>query len=636
MIYSWYVRQFYRNWRHSFRHFVSSVVGRPVDTTVSIVLPGNARELSAFVPEDHRFSNFQSLAGAHTPIPVLTQFESNELRTETCNRWVEGSLIKLRLFLGLNHSPYPLQPSRLRYCKQCVTDDVSGSIPPLPYWRIVHQLPTVFVCPIHRVPLVDGCEVCGGPHWTRMGALLPGTCDCGLTTKHRVVKAPFDCGATQLALLATWTAVAQSRGLTSASSSSVDFTATLLQGLNLPVKQESYSSIIRGVKSKFGQSCLDYYQIASSDRFPPDPIETGPAASRAFARLVIASAHFESLEAFLKNIVEATKQTARGQKEDIRAPIQRKLVVVAEVDRFVAEHFDKLGGNVSRIASELRLPKNHVAAAAARMGLKTISLDATVVSAVREEIFNGVNKSDIAKKLGLTDLQVATAFLLQPSQIQLDWKSTRFRQSREKRRLLYLSVLKSERQHSRLEIRAFQRARRWLIKSDIDWISAQNDELRLRGSDSKGRSKITVPPDDDANGLRDTGRSVDATSQKWAERDESLNSFVLARAKELRQIRPRVQVTAAQLVNGHPMRHRFNQQVDRFPVTKALVARFAETREQFILRCFQSVIREQMVLAPKLSKREVSKVLNIHLRTIRRYWHLMGNIRTEGQQQTER
>jgi hypothetical protein len=59
---------------------------------------------------------------------------------------------KIHMSLGITASTVP-RPRYLRFCKECVADDLNtyGTT----YWRRVHQLPAVCICPIHSSPLTS-------------------------------------------------------------------------------------------------------------------------------------------------------------------------------------------------------------------------------------------------------------------------------------------------------------------------------------------------------------------------------------------------------------------------------------------------------------------------------------------------
>lgn len=67
------------------------------------------------------------------------------------------------------------------HCPECIDEDVSNN--KMPYWRIVHQLPTSIYCHRHEIPLEKGCSTCGtlsNPiKHTKIGVLTL-FCACGV------------------------------------------------------------------------------------------------------------------------------------------------------------------------------------------------------------------------------------------------------------------------------------------------------------------------------------------------------------------------------------------------------------------------------------------------------------------------
>lgn len=76
------------------------------------------------------------------------------------------------------------RPSALRYCPQCAAEDFAALGEP--YWRCMHQLPAVWCCPNHAVPLMNSTVRMDGtarhaliPLARVMGGLGEEVCACG-------------------------------------------------------------------------------------------------------------------------------------------------------------------------------------------------------------------------------------------------------------------------------------------------------------------------------------------------------------------------------------------------------------------------------------------------------------------------
>src|SRR3546814_12439124 len=48
-----------------------------------------------------------------------------------------------------------LPTTSLLFCQECVRSDANGTDDETPYWRRAHQLPGVFFCPDHEMPLSE-------------------------------------------------------------------------------------------------------------------------------------------------------------------------------------------------------------------------------------------------------------------------------------------------------------------------------------------------------------------------------------------------------------------------------------------------------------------------------------------------
>ncbi|MBP1763253.1 MAG: hypothetical protein H6Q65_311 [Firmicutes bacterium] len=77
----------------------------------------------------------------------------------------------------------------LKYCPTCLAEDLQkyGE----GYWRTIHQVPGVNVCPTHRVELFDECPSCGEKHSIPQYGYrrLTSHCTCGNSLAHVEVKA---------------------------------------------------------------------------------------------------------------------------------------------------------------------------------------------------------------------------------------------------------------------------------------------------------------------------------------------------------------------------------------------------------------------------------------------------------------
>lgn len=140
------------------RAFTEEVFGRTTITAVEH-LPSSLNRIS-----DCLTSAFGVTASAlvweHTLLPLYAPFQSASRITEVVQAMGEAGAIQQHLGLIAMNLP---QPSRLRYCPQCVADDQEAGLDP--YWRRVHQVDFVRVCPEHNVFLKES-NVQTGTHRT--------------------------------------------------------------------------------------------------------------------------------------------------------------------------------------------------------------------------------------------------------------------------------------------------------------------------------------------------------------------------------------------------------------------------------------------------------------------------------------
>lgn len=110
-----------------------------------------------------------------TAFPFHMAFASIEKRKEQKNKLINGNRDRTKYF----YNKHTRMKYVLKYCPECVRADVNSYGEP--FWHIVHQLPGVFVCPIHEVSLLDYCSHCA--RTTKGGAVkyaaLNQICQCG-------------------------------------------------------------------------------------------------------------------------------------------------------------------------------------------------------------------------------------------------------------------------------------------------------------------------------------------------------------------------------------------------------------------------------------------------------------------------
>lgn len=603
MIYSLLVRQYLRDWRPTFGVFLRSCFGVKSDFLVRSNFLGNIQSLCERMPDGHPLADLESISSRYSILPLLTLFETAEFRREAEKRWFGNRLHSLRTLFWLQHCRFELQPSELRYCPECVRSDRLHVVPPLPYWRIIHQLPTVFVCHEHGCRLVNGCRDCGGPKWAELTAILPGTCECGETKKYRQAEPPFRASLKQLTELARWTSDGlQSESLVEAVSAFRTFWYALKAALP-PDKRGALDrkATYRLMERKYGVPCLEHFGIQMLDGRENSQTTGfkmhGSKGALAFSRLIVISALFPSLDEFKR----ALKAERAVQDTEVTSAPRSRGFKIAEKN--LAAAFKRNNGSAIAVSRELGLTPMAVSLAAYRVGIKkpgetriSIALQSKVVMALSR----GEDKKDIAEKLSLSYSTVDRMCSITPG-LQQEWE----RKVRQNLQDLHRSVcLRSLAERKPVPASTSD----WLHRNDRAWLKEhRNPVVRLlRTKHAENARKAPRP----------TFRKAE-----WRERDTALAGWIETRGREWQKKPPDFRRTYSTLLQGHPHRHLFMQRGRDLPKSRAIAKKCVETLDDYNRRKIDAAkAGMNLVEVPTLSKREFSRRSGLHESVVRRHW----------------
>lgn len=120
-----------------------------------VALQAHLGALSDRLPADRHLSA-ERLARDFTLFPYLTAFQPEAVRASVLRALIDGPANWINVRLGLAASTVRSSIA-LRYCPACRAEmlHVQGEL----YWRRVHQLPGVLVCPDHGIALADSLVV---------------------------------------------------------------------------------------------------------------------------------------------------------------------------------------------------------------------------------------------------------------------------------------------------------------------------------------------------------------------------------------------------------------------------------------------------------------------------------------------
>lgn len=121
----------------------------------TVDLPSHLEELSGNM---NNLYSANILIHNHTLFPYYTTFMPIGKSNRILELMVGGSSWgEVHIFLGLAASLIK-SPKKLKLCRDCYIEDVSQFNEP--YWHRIHQVPGVFVCPLHKIALTESDVSC--------------------------------------------------------------------------------------------------------------------------------------------------------------------------------------------------------------------------------------------------------------------------------------------------------------------------------------------------------------------------------------------------------------------------------------------------------------------------------------------
>lgn len=137
--------------------------------------PPKIAQLSKRMPPGHPFRDPERIALQHTALPYHARYFSEAPRAQLLKKYSEPRAGSVVAALGFSRNPASRDLLPLAFCLGCIEEDRKrGSS----YWRVVHQLPYVTICPDHGCRLQVGCQSCGPVVNDHFNIALPTTSCC--------------------------------------------------------------------------------------------------------------------------------------------------------------------------------------------------------------------------------------------------------------------------------------------------------------------------------------------------------------------------------------------------------------------------------------------------------------------------
>lgn len=148
-----------------------------------IDLPGALDRLAERIPPG-RALHVDRILDELTLLPYYVAFQSPNVQVEVRTRLRQGRVDGLHLKLGLAAFRAG-RVTRLRFCRACL-EDMSARYGEM-YWRRVHQLPSVLVCPEHGLALQESTVLLA--RHSRHGYAVPSNETCPVDARSLVMGA---------------------------------------------------------------------------------------------------------------------------------------------------------------------------------------------------------------------------------------------------------------------------------------------------------------------------------------------------------------------------------------------------------------------------------------------------------------
>lgn len=547
------------------QHLLAMVTGQKRSTTLFSVLPGYLGTIANAMPNGHPWNDVQALIRSHTALPYFTYFHTDEQRisSEQLLAIAENSQ-PVALSLGLSIYRVPVVVPSVRFCMTCLHEQCRE--PGHSYFQLAHQLPGVTHCWNHRELLSHGCVTCGTYPIRGKKLTMPGQCLCGSFSAAQI-----EAGTENLES-AHWLA-RESAYLLTATDSSFDRRRRLREGvIQAGLCRRSlvdYDRLAEAIEARFGAEFLLTINHPTRDEsgrpsawirrsLPSAPI--GKRLSTIVGLLILGAA-FDSVEAFEKNSVSERSQAPQEvvSPELVTAPIW-----TANLKELLAAHDYR----ISTCAARLKQSSWNIAIEARNQQI-TIPLTPFAVTrigkdrlkTIRALLRHGVEKDEILRtqKISAWTLQlIELDDLTLTAQHRTASKSHR----RAKHRKRVLDFLKDHPEATRQTISTeLAGAYDFLIGQDKTWF-LENVSKATRTSSSNRLQR-----------------------NDWQAIDRSLAEATQATGNELLSSGERpIRITASLLLSRHRSLQRYSAHPSRFPHTRRIIEKLAETPEQYLRR----------------------------------------------------
>jgi hypothetical protein len=533
-------------------HYVS---GAPVASATALRLFGNPRHgaqhdfpsgLDVFVErtEGAFGRTVREVLFAHTIIPFYLPWVSPERATQILQLMTAGRTQNIKALLGL-----PASRTRahhpLKACPMCMQEDQDRV--GVAYWRLIHQLPAVWMCPTHRCHLLESCRKANGVH--RFQWLLPSDgefyrpterCDAPLVDLSRLATAsintfrlPPGTSINQSKLLAAYRSALQSRNLLRGNSQLALHEATeQFFEFSKPFRRD-------GLYLPLPETCEQCQGMLSRIlRLPTYSMQP-------MRHLLVIIWLYSSWPEFWNIYSSIETDIQVDSRKTIVTPRHEPDVRARELARLIRTN----GMAPTTAARLLGISPQTAQMWMSRQGMKLTrrpKLSHCILDMIRQRLLKGDEQRNIASGLGVSVATVTRMLHTEPGLLD-QWTSARHQARRSNARAAWQSIQIQHPEATAKQLRtAAPAAYSWLYRNDRAWLAASIANAPRFHAEPRPR--------------------VD-----WSARDEKLSAMVEQVLAQLRSTPCRPQITRQLIYQAVPMLKPYLGKLGRLPRTRKLL-----------------------------------------------------------------
>ncbi len=412
----------------------------------------------------------EALALNHSLLGYFLAFKPIDLGQDILSRLLQGSYPQLKYKLGVTasrvggHHP-------LKYCSQCLREEQArwgrG------YWHLSHQLPSVFMCPVHETPLRMLTQHASPVHLRQW--LMPG--DHALDQqmlpiseqqyRHLLQLARISIAAARLSpgslntqhLAWTYQKRLQEQGL-----------MTRHGSVRIRILTAAVAEHYRGLESLPGMSIL-HSMNNEQNGFIGSITRRRPRGGHPLKHLLLIAYLFRDWNHFWNSYHDAVERPPEWPKY---TPDRKDKQSDPRLDRLLELVTDH-GLSIRKAAQQVGISTTTATQWAKRNGIpytrRTQSLDEHLLKSVRQQLRQGLTKVEIISTAPITRCSLNRLLAAEP-ELASAWQAARHRIDRRRYRQNWRSLMQ---RHPGLATKHLRKmpgnGYQWLYRHDRDWLT---------------------------------------------------------------------------------------------------------------------------------------------------------------------